>query len=92
MAFMAAFLLAVNFCTLVQLATDRWGMPLTPLAEQVYLQRGKGARSMPGEPKPEHGMPPRQHSPPSLVEGGWEKTKLARKDGPSLVMALPPLR
>jgi hypothetical protein len=27
---------------------------------------------MPGEPKPEHGMPPRWHSPPSLVEGGWE--------------------
>ena len=47
---------------------------------------------MPGESKPEHGMPPRRCSPPLLVEDGWEKTKLARKDGPSLVMALPPLR
>jgi hypothetical protein len=47
---------------------------------------------MPGELKPEHGMLPRRRSPPLLVEGGWEETKLARKDGPSLVMALPPLR
>jgi hypothetical protein len=46
---------------------------------------------MPGEPKPEHSMLPRQSSPPLLVEGGWEKTKLARKDVPSSVMALPPL-
>jgi hypothetical protein len=44
-----------------------------------------------GEPEPEHGMLPRRRSPPSLVEDGWEKTELARKDGPSLVMALPPL-
>jgi hypothetical protein len=47
---------------------------------------------MPGEPELEHGMPPRRRSPPSLVEGGWEKTKSARKDGSSLVMALLPLR
>ncbi len=47
---------------------------------------------MPGESKPEHGMPPRRRSPPSLVEGEWEKTKSTIKDGPNLVMALPPLR
>jgi hypothetical protein len=47
---------------------------------------------MPGEPKPEHGMPPRWGSPPLLEEGGWEKTKSARKDGLSSVMALLPLR
>jgi hypothetical protein len=47
---------------------------------------------MRGELKPEHSTPPRQRSPPLLVEGGWEKTKLARKDGPSSVVALPFLR
>jgi hypothetical protein len=47
---------------------------------------------MPGEPELEHGMPPRRCSPPLLVGGGWEKTKLTRKDEPSLVMALLPLR
>jgi hypothetical protein len=45
---------------------------------------------MPGEPKPEHGMPPRRRSPPSLV-GEREMIELARKDGPSLVMAVQPL-
>jgi hypothetical protein len=28
---------------------------------------------------PKHGVPPMQRSPPLLVEGGWEKTKLAKK-------------
>ncbi len=35
-----------------------------------------------------HGMPPRRRSPPSMVEGGWENTKLARKGGSSSVMVL----
>jgi hypothetical protein len=44
-----------------------------------------------GDCVPKHGMPPRWHSPPSLVEGGWEKTELARRDGLGLAMALLPL-
>jgi hypothetical protein len=45
-----------------------------------------------GDCIPKHGMPPcRRRSPPSLVEGGWEKTESAREDGPSSVMALLPL-
>jgi hypothetical protein len=77
-------------CTLVVLATDKWDMPVMLRTESIYLQRGEGARSMPDEPKSEYGMLPRRRSPPLLV-GGREMTKLVRKDGPSLVMALPPL-
>jgi hypothetical protein len=44
-----------------------------------------------GDCIPKHGMLLRWRSPPSLVESGWEKTKLARKDGPSSAMALLPL-
>ncbi len=49
---------------------------------------------MPVEPEPEHGMPPRRCSPPllALVKGVWENPKLARKDGPSSMVALLPLR
>jgi hypothetical protein len=50
--------------------TDRRGMPVAPLAEKVYLQRGKGARSMPGEPKLKHGILLRRRSPP-IVGRGW---------------------
>jgi hypothetical protein len=45
-------------------------MPVAPLAENIYLQREKGAWSMPGEPEPEHGMVPRRHFPP-IVRRGW---------------------
>ena len=41
--------------------------------------------------KTKHGVPPRWRSPPSLVEGGWEKTEPAKKYVLSLLMALPPL-
>jgi hypothetical protein len=59
-------------CSPVLLTTDKWGMPVTPDAEYIHLQRGQGAQSTPGKPKQKLGMLPRWCSPPSLVEGGWE--------------------
>ncbi len=57
-----------------------------------FYQQIPGTMCMPnaGAVGPGHGLPPRWCSPLLLV-GGREMIELARRNGPSLVMALPPL-